>query len=284
MDLKPVSPPQAPFAHYQASTCGYDEYRCQDGSVRAAWQPIADYLDALELSGLKAREADAARMVRESGATFFVSDHEGQRPRPWQLSTVPLVLDASTWKTIETGLKQRVRLLEAVLDDLLGPQRLLRERVLPAALLSANQHYARAFHGLPPVGGQRLHVTATDLARDNDGSWWVTGDRTRAPSGLGYLLENRIVTSRVLPRLIRQSNVTRLASFFAVFRQHINSLAPRMQDNPRVAILTPGEHSYRYFEDTYLARYLGYTLVQGRDHAVLGGLLNLKTLGGLLPV
>ena len=116
------------------------------------------------------------------------------------------------------------------------------------------------------------------------GQWWVTGDRTRAPSGLGYALENRIITSRVMPQLIRRSNVTRLASFFASLQQHLNSLAPRMRDNPRVAIMTPGKASYRYMEDAYLARYLGYTMVQGRDLAVRGNRLNLKTLGGLLPI
>ncbi len=252
--------------------------------MRPAWRPVAEFLDSLGSEGIQSCAVDAQNLVHESGATFFVSGDDGEQLRPWQLSTVPLVLDSSTWATVESGLKQRVRLLEAVLADFLGPQRLLRERVLPPALLSANPLFSRVFHGLPHVGDHRLHVTATDLARDNDGSWWVTGDRTRAPSGLGYLLENRIITSRVLPRLIRQSNVTRLASFFSLLRKQLNSLAPHMRDNPRVAILTPGQKSYRYFEDTYLARYLGYTLVQGRDLAVRGSRLNLKTLGGLLPI
>jgi uncharacterized circularly permuted ATP-grasp superfamily protein/uncharacterized alpha-E superfamily protein len=129
-----------------------------------------------------------------------------------------------------------------------------------------------------------LNLTATDLARDSDGKWWVTGDRTRAPSGLGFALENRVITSRVLPQLIRGNNVIRLASFFAALQEQLKSLAPRMRDNPRVAILTPGEGSYRYVEDAYLARYLGYTLVQGRDLAVRGTRLYLKTLGRLLPI
>ncbi len=206
-----------------------------------------------------------------------------RKTRPWKLAIVPLVLDAATWSKLEAGLQQRVRLLEAVLADLLGDQRLIEERILPAELLHANPEFARAYHGLP-VEVNRLSLTATDLARNNDGSWWVTGDRTRAPSGLGYALENRVITSRVLPQLIRRSNVTRLASFFASLQKHLNSLAPRMRDNPRVALLTPGKGSYRHVEDSYLARYLGYTLVQGRDLAVRGNRLNLKTLGGLLPI
>ncbi len=228
--------------------------------------------------------AESDRSVRESGATFnAIGDIDGQS-RPWQLSVVPLAFDASTWTRLEAGLQQRMRVLEAVLSDILGPQRLLKERIIPAELLWSNPLFKRAYHDLPPAGGLRLHVTATDLARDSKGAWWVTGDRTRAPTGLGYLLENRILTSRLLPQLIRQSNVRRLASFFDRLRGRMRSLASTKQENPRVVILTPGDNSYRYFEDTYLARYLGFTLVQGRDLAVRGNRLNLKTLGGLLPI
>jgi len=228
--------------------------------------------------------AEGVAMARESGATYNPVEEEGERTRPWELTFVPLTIQASAWEYLEKALSQRVRILEAILDDLLGPQRLLRERIIPAELLFSNPEFIRTYHGLPKVGGVRLHIIATDLARDVDGSWWVTGDRTRAPSGLGYLVENRIVTSRSYTRLIRQHHIRRLAPFFMKLRQTFESLAPRPTLNPRVAILTPGQKSYRYFEDTYLARYLGYTLVQGRDLAVRGGALNLKTLGGLLPI
>ena len=213
--------------------------------------------------------------------TFASSVTSSPGPGIWRschLSWTPSA--GPTWKRVSSS---AVRLLESILGDLLGPQRLLRERVLPAELLSANPEFYRCYHDLP-VLGNRLSLTATDLARDDDGRWWVTGDRTRAPSGLGYTLENRVITSRVMPTLIRSSNVTRLASFFAALQRHLNSLAPRMRDNPRVAIMTPGKESYRYVEDAYLARYLGYTMVQGRDLAVRGNRLNLKTLGGLLPI
>ena len=166
---------------------------------------------------------------------------------------------------------------------LLGKQELLKARVLPAELLSGNPNYYRVYHELPATK-PRLDLTATDLARDKDGTWWVTGDRTRAPSGLGFALENRVITSRVFPKLLRGNNVVRVASFFSSLRQHLNSLATGNTENPRVAILTPGKDSYRYIEDAYLARYLGYTLVQGRDLAVRGSKLNLKTLAGLLPI
>jgi len=223
-------------------------------------------------------------MARESGATYNPVEEEGERTRPWELTFVPLAIQSSAWNRLDAALKQRVRILEAVLDDLLGPQRLIREKIIPVELLFNNPEFLRTYHGLPKVGGVRLHIVATDLARDVDGSWWVTGDRTRAPSGLGYLVENRIVTSRSYTRLLRQNHIRRLAPFFMKLRQMFESLAQRPSLNPRVAILTPGQKSYRYFEDTYLARYLGYTLVQGRDLAVRGGALNLKTLGGLIPI
>ena len=262
----------------------FDEYQQHDGSERAAWRQIAPHFSKLGAAGLNRLAGEAERLLRENGATFMSSGDDGPRSRPWQLSCVPFVIDAETWRTIEAGLKQRVRLLEAVLNDLLGQRNLIRKGILPAELLYANAGFSRAFFDLPVTGSNRLHVTAIDLARNSDGQWWVLGHRSRAPSGLGYALENRVVTSRLLQKLIRRSRVPRLASFFIHLHEHLQSLGPSRQDNPRIAILTPGQSSYRYFEDVYLAKYLGYTLVQGRDLAVRGGHLHLKTLGGLLPI
>jgi uncharacterized circularly permuted ATP-grasp superfamily protein/uncharacterized alpha-E superfamily protein len=272
------------FADYHPHQYSYDECVGSDGLARPAWKPLVQYIDSLGRDAFVRMIAEGAAMARESGTTYNAVEEEGERTRPWELTFVPLVIQSTSWAKLEAALKQRVRILEAILNDLLGKQRLLRERILPVELLLSNPEFLRIYHGLPKVGGVRLHIVATDLARDIDGSWWVTGDRTRAPSGLGYLVENRIVTSRSYTRLIRQSHIRRLAPFFMKLRQTLESLAPRPTMNPRVAILTPGQKSYRYFEDTYLARYLGYTLVQGRDLAVRGGALNLKTLGGLLPI
>lgn len=274
----------APFDGYSAPVGHYDECFSRDGSPRPAFGPLVSHINALGRDSLETLVAEGAALVRESGVTYNALEQEGERTRPWELAFTPLVIHAAEWKALDEGLKQRTRLLEAVLDDLLGPQRLLRERVLPADVVLRNPEFLRAYHGLPKSGGARLHVIATDLARDPNGVWCVTGDRTRAPSGLGYLVENRIITSRAYPELIQQSNIHRIASFFIRLRRMFESLSPRPSQNPRVAILTPGQKSYRYFEDTYLARYLGYTLVQGRDLAVRNGMLNLKTLGGLLPI
>lgn len=263
----------------------FDECKSADGKVRPAWQQVARHVESLGVDGMNSRKATIDQLLRENGTTFLIENEvDGRQNRPWQTASVPLVIDAATWTAVDTGLQQRTRLLEAVLKDLLGRQRLIKERIIPADLLAANPLFQRAYHGLPSFGSVRLHITATDIARAADGAWWVVGDRTRAPSGLGYLLENRIITSRVFPQLVRQCNTRRLAHFFESLRDHLRSLAPNGKENPRVALLTPGEDSYREFEDAYLARYLGLTLVQGTDLAVRGGHLNLKTLGGLLSI
>lgn len=274
---------------YQADRERFDACMSPAGTIRPGWTPIQDWVDNVGSNGLKEREQQLQQLIRDNGATFTVEGDEDQQGRPWKLAPLPHAIDAASWAVVEKGLQQRTRVLEAVLADLLGPQRLIRDRIIPPELLWANPTFYRAYHDLPVAiddegKTQRLIVTGTDLARSADGSWSVIGDRTRAPSGLGYLLENRIVTSQVLSQLVRQCNVRRVASFFFKLRSRLQSLAPRMRDNPRVALLTPGPRSYRYFEDAYLARYLGYTLVQGSDLAVRGDRLNLKTLGGLLPI
>ncbi|MEM9643800.1 MAG: circularly permuted type 2 ATP-grasp protein [Planctomycetota bacterium] len=267
----------------------FDACRSADGSIRSGWNHINEFVSQVGAEGLNERSEQLQKLIRDNGATFTVEGDHQRQGRPWKLATIPHSIEIESWSVVERGLRQRARLLEAVLNDLLSEQSLIRQRVIPPELLWANPAFARVMHGLPACiddegKSQRLVVTGTDLVRSNDGSWSVIGDRTRAPSGLGYLLENRIVTSQVLSQLVRQCNVRRVASFFFKLRSRLQSLAPRQRDNPRVAILTPGAQSYRYFEDAYLARYLGYTLVQGSDLAVRGNQLNLKTLGGLLPV
>ncbi|MCA9136456.1 MAG: circularly permuted type 2 ATP-grasp protein [Planctomycetales bacterium] len=258
--------------------------RCSaDGVVRPHWSLLTEEYNALGRRALRERTGAIEQFVRENGVTFHADETSEGRDRPWKLSVVPFVIGAAEWKTLSAGLAGRTRLLETVLTDLLGEQRLIREGVIPGELLWSNPSFNRTYHDLE--GSQRkLHITATDLARGSDGVWRVTGDRTRAPSGLGYLLENRVVTSRVVPTLIRRSNTLRLASFFESLKDHLFSLAPTHRENPRVVLLTPPSGSYREFEDTYLARYLGLTLIQGSDLAVRGGELNLKTLGGLQPI
>ncbi|TWU18727.1 circularly permuted type 2 ATP-grasp protein [Allorhodopirellula heiligendammensis] len=281
------------LASYDKLIGRFDECRGEEGHIRPQWAAIEHLFNQIGASGLSDRSVQIEQLVREHGLTFQFDNDK----KPWQLGTVPVALEDHDWRALSSGLAQRVRVLEAVLDDLLGSQILVRDRVVPREIVWGNPHFYRAYHRLEQTGGiptpngapaaaraKRLHVTAFDIVRGDNGRWWVTGDRTRAPSGLGHLLENRIVLSRALPHLHRRANVLRLAPFFESLRSHLRALSPHAAENPRVALLAPGSGSYREFEDAYLARYLGYTLVQGRDLAVRGERLNLKTLGGLLPI
>ena len=261
----------------------FNERRTGDGAVRPSWTQLSAGIERIGYNSLSDRSRAVQQLLSENGVTFHADATSDQVDRPWQLSVIPMVIPSDQWQIVSEGLAARTRLLEKVLADFLGPQQLIRDGIVPGELLWSNPSFYRAYHGLDP-STQKLHITATNLTRGSDGIWRVMSDRTRAPSGLGYLLENRIVTSRVMPSLIRQCNTVRLASFFESLRNHLYSLARSNHDNPRVAILTPPSGSYREFEDTYLARYLGITLVQGSDLAVRNGKLNLKTLGGLKPI
>lgn len=161
---------------------------------------------------------------------------------------------------------------------------LIREKIIPAEILLGHPGFHRAYHNLQPANRRRLTIYAADVARSPDGRWWVTGDRVRAPSGLGFILENRIITSRVLPGVFRAARPRRLAPFFMKLRETLREMAPRYRENPRTVVLSRGADSPTYFEDVYLARYLGYTLAEGGDLATRDGRVMLKTLGGLLPV
>ena len=284
--VNPLVAPSSVVQQYRTVTDRFDEMKSADGQLRPHWNLCSSEFDALGQQGLRRRAEAVEKLVRENGTTFQIDDEWDERneaPRPWQLSSLPVLIDTGSWAFLEAGLKQRALLLSRMLEDLLGDQHLLRDGIVPADLLWANPQFHRVYHSLKPAT-HHLHLTATEVSRDIHGNWLVQSDRTRAPSGLGYLLENRVITSRLHPHLIRSTKTKRIASFFNALREHLRSLAHRDRDNPRVALLTPTEGNYRQFEDAYLARYLGITLVKGTDLAVRGGDLNLKTLGGLLPI
>jgi len=262
----------------------FDEMCCSAGAVRPHWQFLVQHLDVLGPQELQRRWEQAQRQLRELGVTYNPADDTGESSRPWELDAVPLVLPQLQWQFVERALQQRARLFERILEDLLGPRMLLRDRVIPPELLYTHPAFQPAYHGLTKPPGRHLILYSSDLARAPDGSWWATGDRTLAPSGLGYVLENRVITSRMLPIPFREANVLRLAPFFMTLRETLQRLAPRFRDNPRIVLWSQGPASKRYFEDAYLSRYLNYTLAEGGDLAVRENRVMLKTLGGLLPV
>jgi uncharacterized circularly permuted ATP-grasp superfamily protein/uncharacterized alpha-E superfamily protein len=261
-----------------------DEMIERDGALSPHWRPFVSQMDDIGPDELPRRWEQARRLIRENGITHNVYGDPRGLDRPWSLDMVPLLIPATQWRTVASALEQRATLLDALVADLYGPARCVAEGLLPAELLYANPGFLRPCHGITPPRDQWLHLYAADLIRTGDGQFHVLADRTQAPSGAGYSLENRIVISGVLPTVFRQCNVQRLAPFFLSMRQMLSSLAPASRENPRIVLLTPGPYNETFFEHAYLARYLGYTLVRGGDLTVRDGRVYLKTLGELQRV
>jgi uncharacterized circularly permuted ATP-grasp superfamily protein/uncharacterized alpha-E superfamily protein len=242
-----------------------------------------------ELGGLPppellARREELGRLLRNEGATYTVHRDADSRRRPWSLDPCPLVLEPAEWADLETAVSQRVALLDLVLRDVYGPRLLLERGLLPPELIFGNPAFLRPCDGITTPGTNQLFTCAVDVVRDDHGAYRAVGDRAQAPSGLGYALVNRSILSRVLPTLHREAGVERLAGFFRSLRSGIAAVAPEGVDEPRVVILTPGPHTETYFEHAYLAAYLGYGLVEGRDLEVRNNRVWVRSLAGLDPV
>ncbi len=254
-----------------------DEFIGADGAPRPVWSRFFDAFAALAPDDIERRFASADRHLREAGVTYRAPGETADSA--WSLSHVPLLIGDTEWQQISAAISQRAELLELVLRDLYGEGRLVAESELPAAAIAGSAEYLRAVCGVPPPGGRYLNLYAADIGRGPDGRWWVLGDRTQAPSGAGYALENRLVLSRAFTALYKSMNVERVAPFFEAFRDSLRASADR--DEPRIGLLTPGNFSETYFEHATLARYLGFLLVEGDDLAVSGDRVHIRTVAGL---
>ena len=260
----------------------YNEASADGVIARPHWAHLMESLVEIGSEELGRRWARAERRIRENGITYNIySDPQGAN-RPWKIDIIPFLISAAEWRNLEEGLIQRAQLLSLLLEDMYGSQTLIANGHFPAALLYANPAFLRPMVGVRVPAHSYLHMLAVDLARSPDGQWWVLSDRTQAPSGSGYALENRTIVSDVLPDLFRSSNVLRLAHFFRAQRDALAAMAEG--DNPRIVLLTPGPYNETYFEHSYLARYLGFTLVEGADLTVRDRCVYLKTINGLEQV
>ena len=269
------------MAGYRPPAGAYDELLDADGTVRARWRPMIEELSRLSAAKVEGRIARGDEYLRDAGVYLrqFGSD---DAERVWPLSHLPVLIEDDDWATLVEGLAERADLLELVAADLYGANRLVAEGHLPAGLIAQSPEWLRPMVGVEPASGHRLHLVAFDVARGPDGHWWVLGDRTQAPSGAGFALENRVATARVFSELYGRTNVHRLAGFFRDFRENLQALVPGGEG--RSAILTPGPLSDTYFEHAYIARYLGMTLLEGEDLVVENGRLMVRTVSGLEPV
>ncbi len=278
------------FKATKATTGHFDELNQGEGA--GAWTQFFEQLPGAGpksgdfARGLTQRSQQVARDVAAHGITYNVyADSNGPR-RPWALDTLPVLLSTDDWAKIESGVLQRTRLLNAVLADIYGEQRLLRDGMIPSALVHGHSGYLRPVHGIKPLGGTWLHVAAFDLARSPQGQWQLVSQRTQAPSGLGYLLENRQIIGRQFPDAFQKLRVQRLADTYAAIIDGLVKHCPPLEPGevPRIALLTPGPYNETHFEHAYLASSLGLTLVEGSDLVVRGDRLYLRTLDGLQRV
>ncbi|MCM8614210.1 circularly permuted type 2 ATP-grasp protein [Accumulibacter sp.] len=276
--------PPSLVSFYPKKSDRFDEMLAEDGSVRPSWQSFVTQLDAATPEQMRHRLDYVRRRILENGVTYNVYADPKGADRPWELDPLPLILSPGEWQKLSAAVTQRARLLNAVLQDLYGPQTLLHDGSLPPALIFGHKNYLWPCRGLRPPGDIHLHFYAADLARSPDGRWWVIADRTQAPSGAGYALENRTIVGRVFPEQFRDLHVQHLASFFRDLQDSLAYWAPTTGETALVVLLTPGPYNETYFEHAYLARYLGYPLVEGHDLTVRGERVYLRTLSGLRRV
>lgn len=264
---------------------GYNEILAADGLPRTHWASFVSHLSTLGQTELQARWNDGKRILRNHGVTYNVAAADATKERAWELDLIPFIISNEEWRQIESGVIQRAQLLNLVLQDIYsGPQYLLRNGLIPPALLFANPSFHRCCRGIPVPGRTYLHLHAVDLARAPDGHWCVLDTHTQNPKGVGYAIENRTIIGRLLNEAFRQEDTTPLSSFFTAMRRNLQSLAPSPTGWPRVVMLTPGVHSQAYYEHSLLSRYLGCTLVEGGDLVVRENKVHLKTVEGPQPV
>lgn len=263
----------------------YDEFLETPEAIRPVWQRLASLLESMGRTGLSRRVETLKRLIREYGVTYNVySDDDARKSSDWAMDVVPFLLDGKELAVVEDALSQRFHLLDLVLEDCYGEQRLLEGGHLPPDLVMGNPGFLPACHGLLPRRFHHTQLYCADLARSPDGHWWVLSDRLDAASGLAYAIENRMLSHRVMPEGMRVSPIHSLQPFVSHYCETIEALAPHRRENPHVVLLTPGPLNETYYEHSFLARTLGYPLVEGADLTVRDSHVYLKTITGLQQV
>ena len=259
----------------------YDELRPNAGKVAGDWATFFEQAEG-GLADMDRRKRELERQIRDNGITYNIYADEDGPQWPWSVDLFPLILGEHDWRQIEAGVLQRAQLLEQIVADIYGPQHLLHEALIPPALIQGHPGYLRAMHGAPAIA-KHLHIVAFDLAREPDGHWSVVSQRTEAPSGLGYLLENRMLISRQFPAAYDAMQVQPLTEVYRDLIDSLKRVSPAGAAS-HIALLTPGPYNETYFEHAYLARQLGLTLAEGSDLTVRDQKVYLRTLRGLEPV
>jgi len=272
------------FMNYVPNPERYDEAFDAEGHPRGHWERLALAAHRASRAALTRRAQTIRRAIEQHGVTYNIYGDPKGADRPWEVDVLPFVIGKEEWHFLANAIEQRSRVLNRVMADLYGENRLLGEGLIPPAIIHGHNNYLWPCRGIKPRGQTFLHLYACDLARSPDGRWWVINDRTQGPSGAGYALQNRLIVTPLYENIFRSLGVQRLANFFRTLQQQLAALAPTDGEPPMVALLTAGPYNETYFEHVFLARYLGYPLVEGSDLTVRDNRVYLKTLQGLKRV
>lgn len=272
------------FQNYFSNFKNYDEVLKSDMSINPNWQKLLENLTHLGNDNLREKQNEINWLLEENGVTYNVyNDPEGMH-RSWRLNIVPFLIHQNEWQTIERGLIQRAELLNLILKDIYGKRELITNGIVPQEVVFAHRGFLRQCDQIQYKTSKQLLIHSADLARGPDGRMWVVNDRTQAPSGMGYALENRYSLSRMMPNLFKGINVIQPTHFYNELNQMLLDAAPYNTNNPSIVILTPGPLNETYFDHAYMASFLGYPLVTGNDLVVRNGKLWMKTLKALKQV
>lgn len=262
----------------------FDEMFDSSCTARSHWVDIIDGLEKAGIKQLEQKQTEIDWRLEDNGVTYNIyNDPEGNNRR-WNLDPIPLVLTSTEWDEISKGLKQRAKLLNLIFKDLYTEQRLIKDGIVPAEIIFAHKSFIPEVFNFENKDYYSMRFYATDISRGPDGKFWVINDRTQSPSGLGYAIENRLTMNSISNDLYPNVEILKMAKFIEGFKTMLKSLSTSNQDNPLIALLTPGPLNETYFEHSYISSFLDLTLVQGEDLLVKNNQLWLKSLNGLRKV
>jgi uncharacterized circularly permuted ATP-grasp superfamily protein len=268
------------FEQYKTNPLFWDEMIDPDGQIRAHYQSVANGLRALTLDDLQRKEKLSSDLFMNQGITFTVYFENEGIERIFPFDIIPRIVVASEWAHIEAGVKQRLRALNMFIKDIYHDQQIIKDGIVPAHLVVSCPHYLREVSGINVPHDIYVHIAGIDLIRDADGAYYVLEDNLRTPSGVSYMLENREITKRIFPDLLAQSKVRQVTPYPILLHRNMRALAPRQMAEPNIVLLTPGIYNSAYYEHTFLARYMGIELVEGRDLFVQDHRVYMKTTRG----
>ncbi|WP_445735538.1 circularly permuted type 2 ATP-grasp protein [Mariniflexile sp.] len=272
------------FKNYFSDFKNYDEVLKSNMSINPNWEKVLNNLTQMGTETLISKQNEMDWLMDENGVTYNVYNDPKGMHRAWELNIVPFIIHQKEWDTVEKGIKQRAELLNLILKDIYGKRELIKNGIIPPEVIYAHRGFLRQCDQIQYKTAKNLLIHSADLARGPDGRMWVVNDRTQAPSGMGYALENRYSTSRILPSIFKDINVKQPSGFFYDFNQMLIEAAPQNKENPTIVILTPGPLNETYFEHAYMSSFLGYPLVNGNDLVVRNGKLWMKSLKELKQV